>query len=83
MFFKLVKNGYILGVGKGNIGQTISEAEYTDIIDAIKSAPSPAEGISYLLREDLTWESYDVPPPDPDPELDGAEVLDILMGVTE
>ena len=31
----------------------------------------------------MTREEYPVGPPDPDPEIEDAELLDILMGVTE
>lgn len=82
-FFKLIENGYILGIGKGNIGEEIAEDEYNAIIAKLSEKPQRTETIDYRLKEDLTWESYEVEPtpPMPEPEPTSDEILDIFMGV--
>lgn len=81
-FFKQVDNGYIVAIGTGTFGN-ISEEEYNTIFSIIHNKPPRTETTDYRLREDFTWEAYPIDPPDPDPEIDDSELLDILMGVTE
>lgn len=81
-FFKVVENGLILSIGTGTTGN-ITEAEYNEILAVIHEKPPATETTDYRLREDLTWEAYPIDPPDPDPDIDDSELLDILMGVTE
>ena len=83
MYAKLVENGYIKAVGEGIIGTEITESEYDIILDTIHNKPPRTETTDYRLREDLTWEEYPLDPPDPDPEIDDAELLEILMGGAE
>lgn len=82
-FYKQIANGYILAVGTGNGGTDITVDEYNEILSVIYNKPPQTETADYRLREDLTWEEYPVDPPDPDPEIEDDELLDILMGVTE
>ena len=82
MFYKQDADGYIIAVGTGG-GTEITEEEYNTILSVIHSKPQGTETTDYRLREDLTWEEYPIDPPDPDPDIDDAELLDILMGVTE
>lgn len=79
MFCKIVENGYILAIGTGG-GTEITEAEYNTILSIIHDKPPATETTDYRLREDLTWEEFPVDPPDPDPEINDEELLDILMG---
>lgn len=83
--YKIVENGYILSIGTvdGPTDRAISEAEYNEIMAVIRSKPPATETTDYRLREDLTWEAFEVEPPDPDPELNDDELLNILMGVSE
>lgn len=81
--YKQTDNGYILGIGTGLGGEEITEEEYAEILEVIRSKPADTDGIGYRLKTDLTWEPYEVEPPEEDPELDDAEVLDILLGVSE
>lgn len=83
MYKKYVSGGYIISIGTGGMGEEIPESEYNEILAVIHNKPPRTENTDYKLREDLTWEEYPVDPPDPDPEIDDAELLDILMGVTE
>lgn len=79
-YYKYIDNGYILAVGTGGMGEEITEAEYNEILAVIRNKPKGTETTDYRLREDLTWEAYPIDPPDPDPEIGDAELLDILMG---
>ena len=83
-FYKIVEGGYLLSIGQTNreTEHEISEAEYNTILSVIRSKPPATETTDYRLREDLTWEEYPVDPPDPDPDINDDELLDILMGVT-
>jgi len=67
-----------VGVGMG--GTEISEAEYNTILSVIHNKPKATETIDYRLKEDLTWEAYEVEPPDPDPDIDDLTAFEILMG---
>jgi hypothetical protein len=82
-YFKSVVDGYILGVSAGNGKTKITESEYNDILRVIHNRPSATETVDYRLREDLTWEEYEVEP-DGDPpvteDIDDAEALNIILG---
>ena len=82
-YFKVLRDGYIPFIGEGSRGTEITEDESNAILSVIRNKPAATETTDYRLRENLTWEEYPVDPPDPDPEIDSAELLDILMGVTE
>ena len=79
-YFKVVQDGYILMIGEGTGGTEITETEYTEILALIQERPTETSEIGYRLKTDLTWESYEKEPPDPDPEMDDSEALDILLG---
>jgi hypothetical protein len=55
-YYKLIENGYFLGVGTGDVGIEITEEEYNSLLEIILNHPKPEQGCSYSLREDLTWE---------------------------
>lgn len=74
-YYKVVENGYILGFGIGNSGLEIQEIEYNTLSNIVQEK-AYLPGIVYRLREDLSWEET----PEPDPELDGDEIIDILLG---
>lgn len=82
-FYKIISDGYILAVGTDIGGTEITAAEYDEIMAVIRNKPAATETTDYRLKEDLTWEAYPVEPPDPDPELDGDDVLEILLGGAE
>lgn len=81
-YYKQVSDGYIVCIGTGG-GTEITEEEYNTILDVIHNKPHRTETTDYRLRKDLTWEEYPIDPPDPDPEIDDSELLDILMGGAE
>lgn len=82
-YFEVVSDGYINGVGTGAMGKEITEGRYNDILSVLPLKPPHTATTDYRLREDLTWEEYEVEPPDPDPEIDDAEVYAILFGGAE
>ena len=81
---KVVIDGHILGIGETPGNGNISGAEYARLTSVLKNKPEAPEGFYYLLRDnDETWELLPIDPPDPDPELDDSEALDILLGGDE
>ena len=84
-FYKTISGGYILAIGTGIGGDEITEAEYNEIVSIILNKPTHTDTTDYRLREDLTWEPYEIEPvPDPEPTIeDKAEAYDILVGGAE
>lgn len=82
-YYKLIDNGYILGIGTGGGGTEITEAEYNEIMEVIQNKPPRTETADYHLKTDLTWEAYDRPPDPEDEEIDDSEALNIIMGREE
>lgn len=82
-YYKVVNNGYVTGCGTNGSDDTtpITEAEYDEVMAVIRAKPADTETIGYRLKTDLTWEEYPIDPPDPDEDIEDAELLDILMGV--
>lgn len=79
MHFKIVNNGYIIGLGIGENGLEITENEYNSLTDIFHAKPSDTETIGYRLKDDtLEWESYDKAS---EPEIiDDTEAVEILLG---
>ena len=77
-YYKHTNNGYIVSVGTGNGGAEISEAEYNTILSVIVNKPVATETTDYMLRDDLTWEEYEMEIP---PEDDGTP--EELIGMLE
>lgn len=59
---KIIVDGYILGLAEVANNGNISKAEYDRITEVIHSKPIAESGYDYRLREDLTWELYELPP---------------------
>lgn len=57
-YYKIVEDGYIVGIGTGDGGEEISSEEYRELLLHIKSCPAAGEGFVYRLREDLEWELF-------------------------
>ena len=55
------KDGYIVGAVKTPYG-TDSEEAYNAVINAFHNAPTAPKGYACRLREDLTWEFFELPP---------------------
>lgn len=78
-YYKKVSDGYILAIGNGYGSEEITKAEYDVIMAVLRTVPhSPGKG--YRLREDLTWEEYELPEPVETDEISEAEALEILLG---
>ena len=80
-YYKQTENGYITGIGRGLGGEEITESEYHRISDTIWEHPLAEEGYGYRLREDLSWEEYELPVINEDEEeISDKEALDIILG---
>lgn len=75
MYQKNTENGYIVSIVEGVTNGNITVEEYNAILDVIHSKPTAPEGYDYKLKEDLTWELYELPPAPP-PEEEEAEESD-------
>ena len=82
--------GYIRAIGTGIVGGAeITETEYNEIRDIIRSKPAAPDGYSYRLTESLEWELYELPemPEEEEDPLDEtaakAAAYDILIGEVE
>lgn len=73
MYQKNTENGYIVSVVSGVSKGNIPESEYLNIRALISDAPEAPDGFGYRLRDDLTWELYQLPEPIDVPE-DATEV---------
>ena len=79
-YYKNIENGYITAIGTGGGGTEITEQEYNQIMNVIRTKPERTATTDYHLREDLTWEAYErIDPVEPE-EIEPEEALDILMG---
>lgn len=78
---KTIYNGYTVAIGTGTGGIEITAEEYNEIMAIIRNRPEPTEGYDYRLREDLTWELYELPIIDPvEEEISDSEALAIILG---
>lgn len=80
--YKQLSDNYILAIGTGPGNTEITKTEYNEIMSIIQSRPV-ADGKGYRLKDDLTWEEYDLPPepePSDDDEISDDEALSIIMG---
>ena len=78
-YYKVVENGYIVRIGTGLGGTEIDLDEYIAITDVLSSAPEDTDTVGYRLREDLTWEEYQIAPIE-DIEISGDEAIAIILG---
>ena len=62
MYQKNTENGYIVSIVSGVTNGNITEEEYSSILAVIRNKPTAPDGYDYRLREDLTWELYELPP---------------------
>ena len=60
-YYKIVEDGYLVAIGKGAGGIEITEDEYNSLLTHIRNHPIAEEGYDYRLKEDLTWELYELP----------------------
>lgn len=79
-YYKIIESGYIAGIGTGGGGTEITQEEYNTIMGVIQEKPTGTATTDYRLKEDLTWEEYELPPEPVNPEIDDTEALNIIMG---
>lgn len=77
-YFKTVIDGYINSISTGCGGVEITKDEYDTIKAVIRSVPESPDGYDYALKEDLTWELYDLTVVED--ELTDEEALAIILG---
>lgn len=64
MFYAINKeDGYIHGIVKGvsQENSNCTEAEYNQVMETFKNAPTAPEGFYYRLTENLEWELCEMP----------------------
>lgn len=84
MYNKTVINGYIISVVSGVSKGNITKEEYNRIMEAINNKPTPPDELTgYRLREDLTWEAYELPPIEEESEGEDATESDYLTALAE
>ena len=83
MYYKTVENGYIMNVVKSDRplqATEITAGEYSMIMDLVHNIPSAPDGHGYKLKNNLTWELYELPPIPEDDEISDLEALNIITG---
>jgi hypothetical protein len=80
MYYKIITDGYIMVVGTGNGGISITKEEYDFLISHIHNRPEAPEGYGYRLKEDLRWELYELPVVE-DEDISGDELMSMIEGV--
>ena len=82
-YYKIIEEEYITAIGTGFDGEEITEEEYNNLLQIIRTKPIAEESYDYRLKnDDLNWELYEVPPTevDPDAEIGDSEALSIILG---
>lgn len=79
-YYKIIENGYLIAIGKGAGGIEITEEEYNSLLEHIRNKPEAEEGYGYRLKEDLTWELYELPIV-PEEEISSDELMSMIEGV--
>lgn len=82
-YYKMCADGYIDAIGTGAGDMEITVEEYSELMAVIQARPTPEEGYSYKLKEDLTWELVEAPVIETEEEATEQDYLDALaeMGV--
>lgn len=81
--YKEIENEYILAIGEGVNGKEISREEYDNILSVIRDRPTAQNGYEYRLKENLTWELFEVDDiPEEDGEISDSDALSIITGGT-
>lgn len=60
-YYKRIDKGYIIIIGINCGGIKITKEEYNKILAIIHNKPQAEEGFDYRLKDDLTWELYELP----------------------
>lgn len=59
-FYKIVKDGYILGVAKSDGEGNVTETEYNTVSEIIRNRPQAPDGYQYRLTTGMEWELYEL-----------------------
>ena len=79
-YYKIIENGYLVGIGTGAGGIEITAEEYESLLNHIQNKPIAESGYDYRLKEDLTWELYELPIV-PEEEISSDELMTMIEGV--
>ena len=78
-YFVSKQGGYIQGVYAGTAGENeITQEAYQAVIAAVQAMPEAPEGKGYRLKDDLTYEEYDLP--EAGEEISDTEAMNIIIG---
>ena len=80
-YYKIVESGYLVVIGTGNGGAEITKEEYENILTVINEKPIAENGYDYRLKEDLTWELYELPIIPESDEVSSDELMTMIEGV--
>ena len=80
-YYKLIENGYLTAIGTGVGGIEITEEEYNSLLTHIRNRPEAPSGYGYRLKEDLTWETYELPIIPVSDEISSDELMTMIEGV--
>lgn len=81
-FYKVVEEGFIVvfGTNGSDSVNAISEAEYNSLTEMFQERPKAPEGYEYMIQDEpREWVLVELPP-EPDDDLSGDELADILLG---
>lgn len=80
-YYKEIAAGYLVSIGTGSGFEEINAEDYASIKSVMNNKPALSGNTDYRLREDLTWEAYEIEPPEPEEEeLTDTEALEIILG---
>ena len=79
-YYKIVESGYLVVIGTGNGGAEITKEEYENILTVINEKPIAESGYDYRLKEDLTWETYELPIVE-ETDISSDELMTMIEGV--
>lgn len=65
-YYKIIDGEYLRAIGTGCGGIEITDAEYNELLSVIQNRPAPEPGYGYKLKNDLTYERYEMPEPEPE-----------------
>ena len=85
-YYKMIIDSYLVAIGNGSGGTEITEAEYAELLNIIRTKPVASGGYDYRLKADLTWELYELPiMPTEDEDANEADYIAALaeLGVSE
>lgn len=78
-YFKTVDNGYIQSISTGLGQQEISQEQYEELMAHFNTRPVPPQGKGCRLKEDLSWELYDLPV-SVEEEIPDRQAIELLLG---